>query len=122
MLAQGTSHATSSDARAAAVGPQRFSIVEEVEAGQRVLYLHGELDLAAAPALRARATELALEDGVVNIDLADVEFVDVAGLCALNSLAREARRGRWFLDLRRAPISVRQLARLTGMHNLALAA
>jgi anti-anti-sigma factor len=122
MLAQGTSHVTPSDARATVVGPQSFRIVEDIEAGQRVLYLHGELDLAAAPVLRARATELAIEDGVVNIDLAGVVFVDVAGLCALNSLAREARRGRWFLDLRRAPISVRQLARLTGMQNLAFAA
>jgi anti-anti-sigma factor len=122
MLAQGTTHVTPSHARAVAVGPQRFRIVEEPHEGQRVLFLHGELDLAAAPALRARATELALQDGVVNIDLAGVEFVDVAGLCALNSLAREAQRGRWFLDLRHAPISVRQLARLTGMQNLAFAA
>ena len=122
MQALGTSHISPSHARAAAIGPQRFRIVEEAQEGQRVLFLHGELDLAAAPLLRARATELALEDGVVNVDLAGVEFVDVAGLCALNSLAREARRGRWFLDLRHAPIRVRQLARLTGMQNLAFAA
>ena len=122
MQALGATHFTPSQTRAAAVGPERFRIVEEPHEGQRVLFLRGELDLAAAPALRARATELALQDGVVNIDLAGVEFVDVAGLCALNSLAREARRGRWFLDLRRAPISVRQLARLTGMQNLAFAA
>jgi anti-anti-sigma factor len=122
MQALGTSHITPSQARATAVGPSRFHIAEEAQEGQRVLFLHGELDVAAAPVLRARATELALQDGVVNIDLSGVEFVDVAGLCALNSLAREARRGRWYLDLRHAPISVRQLARLTGMRNLTFAA
>src|SRR3954463_12955592 len=104
MLAQGTSHVTSSHARAAVVGPQRFRIVEEAEAGQRVLYLRGELDLAAAPALRARATELAIADGGVNIDLAGVDSAAVPGLCAYTARPREARRGRWFLDLRRAPI------------------
>lgn len=117
-----TTHETAAHTRAAAVGPHRFHIVEEAQEGQRVLFLRGELDVAAAPMLRARVTELAFQDGVVNLDLAGVEFVDVAGLCALNSLAREARRGRWLLDLRRAPIRVRQLARLTGMQNLAFAA
>jgi anti-sigma B factor antagonist len=113
---------TSPEARAASVGPRRFSIREQPQDGQRVLYLRGELDIAAAPALRARATELALEDGAVIMDLSAVEFIDVAGLCALHALAREARRGRWFLELRRAPIGVRQLARITGMQDLALAA
>jgi anti-anti-sigma factor len=104
------------------VGPRRFSIGEQPQEGQRVLHLRGELDLAAAPALRARVTELALQDGVVIVDLSDVEFVDVAGLCALHGLAREARRGRWHLELRHTPITVRQLARLTGMQDLAIAA
>jgi anti-sigma B factor antagonist len=113
---------TSPQARAAAIGPSRFAIVEDVQEGQRVLHVRGELDLAAAPALRARVTELAFQDGVVMIDLSGVEFIDVAGLCALHALSREARRGRWFFELRRAPISVRHLARLTGMQDLALAA
>jgi anti-anti-sigma factor len=104
------------------MGPRRFTIDEKPQDGQRILHLLGELDLAAAPALRARVTELALQDGVVVLDLSQVEFVDVAGLCALHSLAREARRGRWFLELRHAAISVRQLARITGMQDLALAA
>jgi anti-anti-sigma factor len=122
MQVQGVTHETTAQARATAIGPARFHIAEEASEGLRVLFLRGELDLAAAPLVRARVTELAFQDGVVSIDLSGVEFIDVAGLCALNSLAREARRGRWFLDLRRAPIAVRQLARLTGMQNLAFAA
>jgi anti-anti-sigma factor len=113
---------TSPQARAAAIGPRRFRIEEGPQDGQRVLRLHGELDVAAAPTLRARVTELALQDGVVIIDLSAVEFVDVAGLCALHALVREAHRGRWLLELRHAPISVRQLARMTGMRELELAA
>jgi len=113
---------TSRQARSAAIGPRRFGIDEDARDGRRVLRLHGELDVAAAPALRARVTELALQDGVVVIDLAAIEFVDVAGLCALHALVREAQRGRWLLELRHAPISVRQLARMTGMRELELAA
>jgi anti-sigma B factor antagonist len=114
--------ATSPETRAASIGPRRFSIGEQPQDGQRVLHLRGELDLAAAPALRARVTELALQDGVVIVDLSEIEFVDVAGLCALHALTREARRGRWLLELRNAPISLRQLARLAGMQDLAIAA
>lgn len=114
--------ATSPQARAASVGPRRFRIDEAPEEGQRVLSLSGELDLAAAPGLRARVTELALQDGAVILDLSGVEFVDVAGLCALHALTNEARRGRWFLELRHVPITVRHLARLAGMRDLALAA
>ena len=117
----GVTHETAAQTRAAAVGPARFHIHEEASAGLRVLFLRGELDLAAAPLLRARVTELAFADGVVSIDLSGVEFIDVAGLCALNSLAREARRGHWVLDLHHAPLKVRQLARMVGMANLTLA-
>jgi len=122
MQGLGTTHETTARARAAAVGPARFRIVEEASEGLRVLFLRGELDVAAAPLLRARVTDLAFQDGVVSIDLSGVEFIDVAGLCALNSLAREARRGRWVLDLHHAPIGVRQLARMVGMANLTFAA
>jgi anti-sigma B factor antagonist len=122
MQALGATHETARQARATAVGPPRFHITEEASEGLRLLFLRGELDLAAAPLLRARVTELAFQDGVVSIDLSGVEFIDVAGLCALNSLAREARRGRWVLDLHHAPLNVRQLARMTGMPNLTFAA
>jgi len=114
--------ATSPQTRAASVGPRRFRIDEAPEDGQRVLSLSGELDLAAAPALRARVTELAFQDGVVILDLSGVEFIDVAGLCALHALTNEARRGRWFLQLRNPSLRVRQLARLAGMQDLAPAA
>ena len=45
-----------------------------------------------------------------------------AGLCALHALTNEARRGRWFLQLRNPSLRVRQLARLAGMQDLAPAA
>jgi ABC-type transporter Mla MlaB component len=49
-------------------------------------------------------------------------LIDVAGLSALTSLAHEASRGSWSLQLRRPPLVVRQLARLVGMQDLARAA
>jgi anti-anti-sigma factor len=86
------------------------------------LHVSGELDLAAVPELRARVRAAAATRGAAVVDLSGVEFIDVAGLTALSSLAHEARQGHWQLDFRCAPLVVRQLARLTGLQDLALAA
>jgi anti-anti-sigma factor len=99
-----------------------FSITEELEGGQACLRLCGELDLAAVPELRARVWNACRRDGMAILDLSGVEFIDVAGLSALTALAREARKGHWFLELRRPPLVVRKLARLTGLDPLPLAA
>jgi anti-anti-sigma factor len=101
-----------------ALGPPHFAIDEEE--GQ--LRLTGELDLAAVPELRSRVRDAARRDGAAVVDLSGVEFIDVAGLSALTSLAHEASSGHWSLQLRRPPLVVRQLARLVGMQDLARAA
>ena len=103
----------------AAAGPVRFGIAERVEAGERRLRLRGELDLAAVPELRERVRRAAARDGMAILDLADVEFADVAGLSALTVLAREARDGGWRLELRSPSLAVRYVARLMGMDQLA---
>jgi anti-anti-sigma factor len=99
-----------------------FSISEDVEGGQPCLRLCGELDLAGVPELRARAWNACRRDGMAILDLSGIVFIDVAGLSALTALAREAREGHWLLELRHAPLVVRQLARLTGLQALPLAA
>ncbi len=58
----------------------------------------GELDVASGDALRGAVSE-ALDEGAqrVVLDLADVEFLDSAGLAAVLDIARTAhRRGREF--------------------------
>jgi anti-anti-sigma factor len=107
---------------ATTIGPPNFSIDEDVERGEPLLRLRGELDLAAAPVLRAGVWNAVRRDGLAILDLSDIEFIDVAGLSALTALAREARKGHWLLELRHAPLAVRQLARLTGLQGLPLAA
>lgn len=99
-----------------------LSITENVEGGQSCLQLCGELDIAEVPELRARVWNACRRDGVAILDLSGIEFIDVAGLSALTELAREARKGHWLLELRHAPPAVRQLARLTGLQELPLAA
>jgi anti-anti-sigma factor len=101
-----------------AFGPPRFAVDEQE--GQ--LRLTGELDLAAVPELRRRVRDAALRDGAAVVDLSGIEFIDVAGLSALTSLAHEASLDRWTLQLLRPPLVVRQLARLVGMQDLARAA
>jgi anti-anti-sigma factor len=100
------------------VGPASFRVLEDADAGHQRLHLRGELDLAAAPVLREHVRSVAARDGSVILDLSGVAFIDVAGLCALTTLAREAREQGWWLDLRNPSLSVRRLARLTSMDGL----
>jgi anti-anti-sigma factor len=99
-----------------------FSVTEDAEGGRPFLRLRGELDLAAVPELRARVWNACRREGMAILDLSGVEFIDLAGLSALTALAREAREGHWLLELRRPPLVVRQLARLTGLDPVPLAA
>lgn len=101
-----------------AAGPARFRAVEDDEAGEVVLRLRGELDLAAVPDLKDRVRGAAAHDGVVIVDLSGVVFIDVAGLSALSALAREANQDGWTLEMRYPSLAIRQVARLTSMMHL----
>jgi anti-anti-sigma factor len=121
MSALGVTSTTPARPPATTVGPASFSITEELERGQTFLRARGELDLAAVPELRAGVWSTARRDGMAILDLSGIVFIDVAGLSALTALTREARKGHWVLELRHAPLVVRQLARLTGLHRELLA-
>jgi anti-anti-sigma factor len=90
-----------------------YSIAKrEAPAGVSVIVLRGELDMAAAPLLRARVNEQRAGHGVV-IDLADTTFIDSAVLKELLRARAElaARDGR--LVLAAIPRPVRRLLDLT---------
>ena len=99
-------------------GPARFRVVEVGAASPMRLDLRGELDLAAAPMLREHVRGAGTRRGNVVVDLSGVDFIDIAGLCALTALANEAREQGWRLELHRPSLSVRRLARLTCTQGL----
>lgn len=60
--------------------------------GWTVVTPHGPVDVATAPALGQRLTELQLDDGgPVIVDLDDVEYLDSFGLAVLVEAVRRAR-------------------------------
>lgn len=104
-----------------------FRLDEEIVAGVPVLHLAGEVDLAAAPAVRERLTALARQLGrpsadgaarVVVIDLAGVTFIDSTGLSML--VAAHSRFDESSDELRVAavPNRVRRVLELTGLDGL----
>jgi len=99
-------------------GPARFRVVEDAATIALCLEVRGELDLAAAPVLREHVRRAVAHRGNVIIDLSGIEFIDVAGLCALTALTKEAREQGWWLELRRPSLSVRRLVRLTCTEGL----
>lgn len=101
-----------------------FQLSEEVVDGLPVVHLSGEVDLAAAPALRDRlvtlAQQLAATDGArgVVLDLERVSFIDSTGLSVL--VAAHSRLGESGRQLRvaAAPPRVRRVLELTGLDGL----
>ena len=103
-----------------------FQLSEDVVEGIPVLHLAGEIDLAAAPALRDRLVALAQQlaagggaPGVV-LDLDQVSFIDSTGLSVL--VAAHSRLGESGRQLRvaGAPPRVRRVLELTGLDGLLL--
>jgi anti-anti-sigma factor len=80
--------------------------------GVVVLALTGELDMAAAPAVRARVDEVAGGRGVV-LDLTEVTFVDSSMLRELLRAGAELARYETTLVLAAVPVAVRRLFDLT---------
>jgi anti-sigma B factor antagonist len=66
--------------------------VADGPAGVRVLRASGELDIAVAPELVARAAELVEGAAGVVLDLATVTFIDSAGVRLVDRFARECAR------------------------------
>ena len=81
--------------------------IEHLDGGSTVMvWLSGEIDLASAPALRD-VFDLAFERGMnLVVDLADVRFINAAGISVLAAAAERARaNGGSFAVRRMSPIS-----------------
>jgi stage II sporulation protein AA (anti-sigma F factor antagonist) len=92
------------------VSVTHFQILEREENGWVHLDLSGELDLASAPELGDRLSQLAAERMAVRLDLSNLEFMDSTGLQSLVKAINDAESSGWRLhiDQRMSP----QVARL----------
>jgi anti-sigma B factor antagonist len=85
--------------------------------GERVACIEGEVDMASAPAIQQAVA--ATPGGAVALDMADVEFIDSAGIRMLIELARSTDDSNAPLRLIAPEGSVvRRMVELTGIGQL----
>ena len=105
--------------RTSAPRPTSWKVTEVADLrGDRLLVVHGELDIATAPELRRLLTGLRLRGHSVVLDLAEVTFIDSTGLSALMDAHFEAARDGWDFSVRHPSRAVRRVAELTGMEHV----
>ena len=94
-----------------------FDLAEDAGAdGERVIRLRGELDIESAPELeRALLRSRPARQRVV-LDLAELKFMDSTGLRVLLRARAAAEEGRWEINLRNVPPTIRRLFDMTGVH------
>ena len=83
------------------------------------VYVRGELDLASAPARERRLDErLAMPHQSVNLDQAELAFMDSTGLHTLDRLRRDAAERRVRFTLAAVPAIVERLLHVTAMEKV----
>ncbi|GAA2636992.1 STAS domain-containing protein [Actinomadura fulvescens] len=84
--------------------------------GHTIVALHGELDIAAAPALREHLVgALGHSPRLLTLDLSEVSFCDAAGLAVLIGTQRRATALGITLHLAAPNPQVTKLLRVTGL-------
>ena len=82
-----------------------------------VMAVSGEIDLTTGAAFEAALREQ-LGQGPVLLDLSRLSFMDSSGIRALNAVLGDVEREGWRLRVRRElPDNVRQILRITAMHD-----
>jgi anti-sigma B factor antagonist len=79
------------------------------------LIVHGELDIATAPALARLIGRMRRLGHAVVLDLAEVTFIDSTGLSALMDAYFEARSGGPEFSIRQPSAAVRRVVALAGV-------
>jgi anti-anti-sigma factor len=105
----------------AGAGPAReLTLRSEVRGASIEVALSGELDMAVAFRLETEIDRLLATPGIrtLVLDLADVSFVDSAGLGALLSIREEATRVGIGLTIARVSALVRRLLDVTAARGL----
>jgi anti-anti-sigma factor len=94
-----------------------FTVAEGSGAdGARVICLHGELDIDAAPDLERALLRSRPAGQRVVLDLSELQFMDSTGLRVLLRARAAAEAGRWEICLRDVPSNIQRLFDMTGVH------
>ena len=100
-------------------GPSRWKVTEVADLrGDRLLVLHGELDIATAPELVEMLHRLRRQGHPVEVDMAEVTFMDSTGLTTLMDAHLAAQGNGWTFEIRRASPVVRRVFELAGVTRL----
>lgn len=100
-------------------GPPEWKVTEVADLrGDRLLVVHGELDIATAPELAATLERLHRQGHAVVLDLAEVTFMDSTGLTTLVNAHLASQRNGWAFEIRRASPAVRRLFDIAGVGRL----
>jgi anti-anti-sigma factor len=100
-------------------GPSSWKVTEVADLrGDRLLILHGELDIATAPELVEMLQRFRRQEHAVELDLAEVTFMDSTGLTTLMDAHLAAQSNGWSFSVRRASPAVRRVFDLAGVTRL----
>lgn len=86
--------------------------------GDRLLVLHGELDIATAPELVEMLQRFRRQGHAVVLDLAEVTFMDSTGLTTLMDAHAASQSNGWSFSLRRISPAVQRVFDLAGVGRL----
>jgi anti-sigma B factor antagonist len=98
-----------------AVSLAGFSLRARADGDRRTLAIAGELDLATAPELEARAEQLCAEGRELVFDLSELAFIDSTGLLAILKTRELCAERRCGFFLTPGPPPVQRLFELTGL-------
>jgi anti-anti-sigma factor len=94
-----------------------FTLVEDAgSAGERVIRLHGELDIDTVGELERVLLRSRPAEQRVVLDLRELQFMDSTGLRVLLRARAAAEEGRWEIFLRDVPSNIQRLFDMTGVH------
>ena len=100
-------------------GPSSWKVTEVADLrGDRLLVVHGELDIATAPELVEMLDRLRRQNHAVQVDLAEVTFMDSTGLTTLMDAHIAAENNGWSFEIRRPSRAVRRVFELAGVTRL----
>jgi anti-anti-sigma factor len=100
-------------------GPSSWKVTEVADLrGDRLLVVHGELDIATAPELVEMLRRLRYQKHAVELDLSAVTFMDSTGLTALMDAQIAAESNGWSFRIARASRPVQRVFALAGVTRL----